>query len=72
MRPSNEIQRITADMSLVKRAISFYVQNSDDDKEDVSNVVDSYLNLVDAALGNFTNSLLHHEEWLTTRKGIEL
>ncbi len=72
MRPSNEIQRITADMSLVKRAIAFYVQNSDDDKEDVSNVVDSYLNLVDAALGNFTNSLLHHEEWLTTRKGIEL
>lgn len=59
-------------MSLVKRAIAFYVQNSDDDKEDVSNVVDSYLNLVDAALGNFTNSLLHHEEWLTTRKGIEL
>ena len=72
MRPSNEIQRITADMSLVKRAIAFYVQNSDDEKEDVSNVVDSYLNLVDAALGNFTNSLLHHEEWLTTRKGIEL
>jgi hypothetical protein len=72
MRPSNEIQRITADMSLVKRAIAFYVQNTDDDKEDVSNVVDSYLNLVDAALGNFTNSLLHHEEWLTTRKGIEL
>ena len=72
MRPSNEIQRITADMSLVKRAIAFYVQNSDDDKEDVSNVVDSYLNLVDDALGNFTNSLLHHEEWLTTRKGIEL
>ena len=72
MRPSNEIQRITADMSLVKRAIAFYVQNSDDDKEDVSNVVDSYLNLVDAAFGNFTNSLLHHEEWLTTRKGIEL
>ena len=72
MRPSNEIQRITADMSLVKRAIAFYVQNSDDDKEDVSNVVDSYLNLVDAALGNFTNSLLHHEEWLTTCKGIEL